>query len=252
MKEIWDQFRKSADPALRDQLINHYLPLVQRIARRVASGLPRHIEIDDLYATGATGLMRAVDQYDEQRNNRFEGYASLLIRGAMIDEVRANNWVPRSVYQKAAEVAAAQADLEREFGRHPSDEEMAARLQLTPAKYDELLERIRPAILLPLHTSSGGEEGELLWSERIADERSVTGADLLARADRRALLEKKLRALPKQERKVLYLYYYEELMLREIGELLGVSESRVSQIHTKALLHLRSELEPFQEELRAD
>jgi len=246
VQQLWQEFREGKEGA-REQLITHYLPLAERVARRIASGLPRHIDLSDLVATGSRGLIKAIDKYDVERNPRFEAYATLIIKGAIIDELRASNWAPRSVIQKATEVSKASAALERELGRQATDEEMAAYLELTPAKFAELLEKIRPAILLPLHESS---DGELSWSERIADERAPSGADRVAQAERRGLLERKLKSLPVQQRKVLYLYYYEDLMLREIGQLMGVSESRISQIHTKALLHLRGELEGLEEELR--
>jgi RNA polymerase sigma factor FliA len=247
--EVWVRWRTSGDLRLRDELITGYLPLVKRVAGRLFSTLPPHLSIDDLYSTGITGLIKAVDQFDEEKKTKFESYAILLIRGAIIDELRRQNWAPRTVYQQSVRVAEVQRELENELGRQASDEEMADRLEVTPEEFGDLLEKIRPTLFVRLNADEG--EGSSL-AERIADGRALSAADTALRQERKKLLEERVRALPEQERKVLTLYYYDELMLREIGELMGISESRVSQIHTKALIHLRLAIDEVREEFRAD
>lgn len=246
--EVWERWRASGDPTLRDELITSYLPLVRRVAGRLFSSLPPHLSIDDLYSTGITGLIKAVDQFDEGKKAKFESYAILLIRGAIIDELRRQNWAPRTVYQQAVRVAEVQRQLENELGRQASDEEMAGRLKVTTEEFGELLERIRPTLFIRLNADEG-EESPL--AERIADTRALTASETALRQERKRLLEERVRLLPEQERKVLTLYYYDELMLREIGELMGITESRVSQIHTKALIHLRLAIDEVKEEFGA-
>lgn len=247
--QIWEQWRAKGDPLDRERVITHYLPLVQRVTGRIVSTLPSHIAFEDLYSVGIAGLIKAVDQYDPSKRAKFESYAILLVRGAIIDELRRQNWAPRTVYQQAARLADVQRDLEVELGRPAGDDEVAQRLGITPEAFGEMLERVRPSLFIPLH-ARGESSGSL--AERIPDGKAVTGAEAAVRKERRQLLEERIGRLPEQERKVLTLYYYDELMLREIGELLGVSESRVSQIHTKALLHLRLLIGESREEFHAD
>lgn len=241
--EIWKQFAETNDEELRDELIVRYLFLVKIVVGKVAANLPSHIKVDDLYSSGVTGLIRAVEKFDHTKNNKFETYAIFLIKGAIIDELRKLDWIPRSVHQKANQIANAQQALQQSLGRDPTDSELATYLKITETELDELLARVRPAILIPLNaevTSNEDDFSPLL--ERIADSKAELSSEVLDRKEFSQLLEKAIDALAEQERKVLILYYYEELMLKEIGKILGISESRVSQIHTKAILKLRGRL----------
>lgn len=249
-EELWEQYyRAKRRPEERDQLIVHYLHLVKFVVGRVASGLPGYVKLDDLYSSGVTGLIKAVEKFDPTKNNKFETYAILLIKGAIIDELRKLDWIPRSVHQKANLIASAQATLQQTLGRDPTDQELSEHLGLSEEGLGELLERVRPAILISLNAEITGDEEEgMSISERIADVKAPTGFDIAHRNEFCALLGKVIAELPDQERQVLILYYYEELMLKEIGKIIGVSESRVSQIHTKALLKLRTKLKGFASE----
>ncbi len=243
VEELWQNYQSSGKSDDRDKLIVNYLPLVKLAVGRVAAGLPSHIKTDDLYSSGVTGLIRAVEKYDPSKGGKFEGYASLLIKGSIIDELRELDWIPRSVHQKANMITAAQDALQQKLGRDPSDAELSSHLGLSTSELNELCARVRPAILIPLNAEITNEDDESTSiSEKIPDESAETGYEAAERREFNALVEKAIDNLPEKERKVLILYYFEELMLKEIGKILGVSESRISQIHTKALLKLRSRL----------
>lgn len=239
---LWKNYKESADIDLRDKLIVHYLHLVKFVVARIAAGLPTHIKLDDLYSSGITGLMKSIEKFDIEKKSKFESYAMLLIKGSIIDELRALDWIPRSVHQKANQIAAAQHDLQQKLGREPYDNEIAERLGMSTLEFEELLYRVRPAILIPLNAEFDQDSEQASLSERIADCNARTSFEIADRKEFNHFLEQAVHDLPEQERRVLFLYYYEEMMLKEIGKLLGVSESRVSQIHTKALFKLRNRL----------
>ena len=242
-EELWQSYQADGTSEGRDALIVHYLHLVKLSVGRVAAGLPSHVKMDDLYSSGVTGLIRAVEKYDPSKGGKFEGYASLLIKGSIIDELRELDWIPRSVHQKAKMITAAQDTLQQKLGRDPSDAELSTHLGLSTSELTELCARVRPAILIPLNAELANEDDESTSiSEKIPDDSAETGYEAADRREYNALVEKAIGDLPEQERRVLVLYYFEELMLKEIGKILGVSESRVSQIHTKALLKLRGRL----------
>lgn len=243
VKEIWRRYQESGETEYRDELIVHHLYLVKWVVGRIGSGLPPHVKLDDLYSSGVTGLVRAVEKYDASRNSKFESYAILLIKGAIIDEMRELDWIPRSIHQKANQIASAQARLQQELGRDPTDEELSSHMGIKSEELGELLTRVRPAILVPLNGEAFYQDEESTpLSERIADVKAETGFEIAEKNECAALLAEAIEGLPDQERQVLTLYYYEELMLKEIGKIMGISESRVSQIHTKALLKLRTRL----------
>lgn len=244
----WLAYKQTQDESLRDELITHYLYLVKQVVKRVASGLPKHVSMEDMYSTGVMGLMKAVDRFDPTMKNKFETYASFLIKGAIIDEMRALDWVPRSVHQKAATVSQAQQALQEELEREPTDEEVAARLEIPVSEYHDLLAKVRPAVMIPLNASDEGDAENLPIMERIPDQKTKTSFEIADRNEFAKLLEEAILQLPEKERMVLVLYYYENLMLKEIGEVLGISESRASQIHAKAILRLRGRLKNFIED----
>jgi len=242
---LWKRYSEIKDPDVRDELIVQYLYLVKFTVGRVAAGLPAHIKLDDLYSSGVTGLIRAVEKFDASKNIKFETYAMLLIKGAIIDELRELDWIPRSVHQKANQIAVAQNTLSQKLGREPTDEELSNHLGLSTQDFEELLVRVRPAIFVPLNAevASHEEDGGGAISEMIADTKAETSFEIADKKEFQRILENAIADLPDQERKVLLLYYYDELMLKEIGKVMGVSESRVSQIHTKAILKLRGRLQ---------
>lgn len=245
VQALWKEYKESGSKEARDRIIQNYLHLVKYVVGRVSTGLPAHVKFEDMYSTGILGLIKAIKRYDPEKKNKFETYAILLIKGAIIDEMRSLDWVPRSIHQKANQVAKVQQELEQKLGREPTDTEVAAKLGLTVANFEELLIRIRPAVLIPLNTDNNDDPDSVQMAERIPDANIRTSFENAERNEFRKLLEKAVLELPEQERLVLVLYYYENLMLKEIGKVIGVSESRVSQIHTKALLRLKGRLGRF-------
>lgn len=243
LSKLWEKYHQSGKIEYRDELIVHYLHLVKFVVGRLGSVYPSYIKLDDLYSSGTTGLIRAVEKFDPTKNSKFESYAILLIKGAIIDELRELDWIPRSVHQKANQISAAQETLQQKLGRTPTDKELSHYLGVSDEEFDDILLRIRPAILIPLNGEVTNNDEEITpLSEKIPDAKAPTSFEVAEKNEYCSLLESAISDLPEQERKVLILYYYEELMLKEIGQILGVSESRVSQIHTKALLKLRGRL----------
>ncbi|MCH9609434.1 MAG: RNA polymerase sigma-D factor [Chlamydiales bacterium] len=239
LEELWKKYRSTLKTEYRDELIVHHLHLVKFVVGRIGSTYPSHVKIDDLYSSGVTGLIKAIEKYDPDRRVKFASYAILLIKGAIIDELRELDWIPRSIHQKSNLIAKAQEKLQKQLGREPNDEEMALHLGMSQEEFKGVLDRIRPAVLVPLNGEGHSEEGNVPLAERIPDTRIKTASEIAHRKENAKLLEKEIAMLCDQEQKVLMLYYYEDLMLKEIGKVLGVSESRVSQIHTKALLKLK-------------
>jgi len=243
-KDLWDRYFATGRIELRDELIEKSLFLVKYVVGRIGSALPAHVKQDDLYSSGVTGLVRAVEKFDPSKNSKFESYAILLIKGAIIDELRELDWIPRSVHQKANLIASAQEALQQKLSREPTDQELSEYLGVTQEELSELLLRVRPAILISLNgESSHNDEENTPISERIADVKAETSYEVADRNECASLLENAIANLPAQEQKVLTLYYYEGLMLKEIGKIMGITESRVSQLHTKALLKLRGRLQ---------
>lgn len=249
LQKLWQGYSENKSEELRDELIVHYLFLVKYLVGRMGANLPPHIKVDDLYSSGVTGLIKAIEKFDISKNNKFETYASFLVKGAIIDELRKLDWVPRSVHQKATKLSQAQKTLQQDLGRDPTDAELSLFLGISENELSELLARVRPAILIPLNAEIENQDEDFSpILERIADAKAELSSDVLVRKESADILEKAIASLPEQEQRVLHLYYYEELMLKEIGKILGVSESRVSQIHTKAVLKLRSRLKDQAEE----
>jgi RNA polymerase sigma factor FliA len=226
-----------------DQLVN-YLPLVKYIAGRLAIGLPRSVELDDLIDAGVVGLIDAYRNFDASKGVKFETYASLRIRGAILDELRGMYWVPRSTRARSREIERAIAKLENELGRTPTEAELASGLGVELNEYYQMVDDVSSAALLSLDELSYGDDDDKpvpLIDTLHAHDQPNALADL-ERGEMRDLLADSLGGLNEQERLVVALYYYEELTLKEIGQVLELSESRVSQLHTKAVLSLRAKL----------
>jgi RNA polymerase sigma factor for flagellar operon FliA len=245
LSETWHQYKEQKDTRARDRLILAYSPLVKYVAGRMSCGLPGHIDEGDLVSYGLLGLIGALERFDLSRNIKFETYAVSRIKGAIIDELRALDWVPRSVRSWARKVEAAVTQLENELSRVPSDEETAERLGIGVDEYQDVLNQISCASVVALDEfwdSSGQGQDKVNLIDTIED----TDAPDPSRAYRVRVIRETLAAaidrLPERERIVIGLYYYEGLTLKEIGEVLGVTESRVSQLHTKAVLRLRGRI----------
>ncbi len=244
-KSLWLEYRRTADKALRDRLILTYAPLVKYVAGRLGSGLPAHVEEADLVSYGLLGLMSAIDRYDPERDIKFETYAIARIRGSIIDELRTLDWVPRSVRSRARNIERAIRELEAKFSRAPTDEEIAGRLGITTDELEDSLIDISRSSIAALDElwSTAGEGDQVSLLDMLEDPESIRPEEALDETEVREALADAISRLPEREKLVVTLYYYEELTLREIGEVLGVTESRVSQLHTKAVLRLRSRLQ---------
>jgi RNA polymerase sigma factor for flagellar operon FliA len=244
-QEIWREYRRTKDQKVRDRLILTYAPLVKYVAGRLGSGLPAHVDEGDLVSYGLLGLIGAIERFDPERDIKFETYAISRIKGSIIDELRAMDWVPRSVRARARDIERAMAELEAKLGRAPTDEEIAKKVGLTQDELADSLTEISRSSIAALDElwtvgSSGGDAISLI--DTIEDQAAQGPQDALSQTEMKEAIGEAIARLPEREKLVVTLYYYEELTLREIGEVLGVTESRVSQLHTKAILRLKARL----------
>jgi RNA polymerase sigma factor FliA len=245
LKDLWRRYKTSGDERARERLVVAYSPLVKYVAGRMGSGLPAHVEEADLISYGLGGLISAIERFDLSREIKFETYAITRIRGSIIDELRTLDWVPRSVRARAREIERANMKLEAKYQRAPSDEEMSQELSMTVDEFQEALLQISNSTIVALDelwsvSDSSGDSVSLL--DTIPDHGAPDPQALVDQSELRDRIADAIAALPEREKLVVALYYYENLTLREIGEVLGVTESRVSQLHTKAVLRLRSKL----------
>jgi RNA polymerase sigma factor for flagellar operon FliA len=251
VRELWSKYKHQGDQAARDRLILAYAPLVKYVAGRMSNGLPAHIDESDLISYGLLGLIGAIERFDPAREIKFETYAVSRIKGSIIDELRSLDWVPRSVRSKAREIEKVCALLENRLHRAPTDQEIADELGVSVDEFQVSLSQIANTSIVALDelwaiSGSDGDQSALI--DTIEDPKSKDPSRMLDLSEMKARLAAAIDALPKREKIVIALYYYENLTLREIGEVLGVTESRVSQLHTKAILRLkgrlRDEIEP--------
>lgn len=246
LRTLWTNYKQTGEKALRDRLILHYAPLVKYVAGRVRSGLPNNVESSDLVSYGMFGLIDAIDKFEIDRNIKFETYAINRIRGAIIDELRSLDWVPRSVRSKARDLERAHAELEVELRRAPSENELAERMGITRAELAKLMSQVSFTNVVALDdlTHGGGDRGDkMTLGDLLEDPRAPDPEAEYETEEMKMLLAEQITELPEREKVVLTLYYYERLTLAEIGSVLGVTESRVSQIHSKALLDLRGRMQ---------
>ncbi len=241
-QDLWSRYAKSGPgSSSENSLIEQYLPLVKTAVGRLAITLPSHVNSDDLYSAGLVGLLDAVRRFDRKCGSSFEHYARVRIRGAILDELRRLDWVPRSVHDKAKKVARVMQELAQRQGCIPNDAQMAAALHLSLNDYEELQEEIRPASYVCLDSmQDDGSETTGPSHDLIADDAQPDPGTGTATREMARLIEDRLQQLPDMQRKVLALYYLEDLRLREIAEVFGVTESRICQIHAKAILALKA------------
>ncbi len=225
-----------------DELVREHLPLVKTLVGRIAITLPAHVESEDLYSAGLVGLLNAVRNFDPQAGSTFESYARVRIRGAIFDELRRLDWVPRSVHEKARKVQAVIQQLGQQNGEVPAPEQVAHALKLSLSEYEQLLEEIKPATFICLDSVQENDGGEGARYETIADVAQVDPAEHAARNDLSQLIFQRLEQLPKMQRQVLALYYFEDMRLREIAAVFGVTESRICQVHAQAILAIKASL----------
>jgi RNA polymerase sigma factor for flagellar operon FliA len=245
LRDLWRRYKGSGDVHARERLVVAYSPLVKYVAGRMASGLPAHVEESDLISYGLVGLINAIERFELEREIKFETYAITRIKGSIIDELRSLDWVPRSVRARAREIERANAKLEHQLQRAPTDEEMAAELKMGVEDFQDALVQISNSTIAALDelwsvSDSSGDAVSLL--DTLTDESAPDPAAVMDQTDLKDRVADAIARLPEREKLVVALYYYENLTLREIGEVLGVTESRVSQLHTQAVLRLRGRL----------
>jgi RNA polymerase sigma factor for flagellar operon FliA len=244
LRETWEHYRTSGDPAVREQLILHYSPLVKYVAGRVGSGMPSNVEHADLVSYGIFGLMDAIEKFDIDKGFKFETYAITRIRGAILDELRSIDWVPRSVRSKARRIEQAMQRLEHRLHRSPTDEELADELGVSGDELDEMLSSVSMTSIAALDDAFDVGEGEkVTLKDTIEDDTMVSPEEHVDDEEMRRLLRDAITRLSDREQTVLGLYYFEGMTLAQIGGILGVTESRICQIHTKAVFRLRTKLQ---------
>jgi RNA polymerase sigma factor FliA len=245
IRELWREFKDTADQRLRERLILHYSPLVKYVAGRVGVGLPPNIEQADLVSYGIFGLIDAIEKFDISRAIKFETYAISRIKGAIIDELRAIDWIPRSVRYKAREVEKAYAALEARLHRTPTEPEVAEELGIGLDELHTIFSQVSFVNVIALDEllNVGGERGDKVsLVDTLEDTRAEDPVAAFETEETKYLLARAINTLPEREKIVVTLYYYEGLTLAEIGQVLGVTESRICQMHTKAVLQMRSKL----------
>jgi RNA polymerase sigma factor for flagellar operon FliA len=237
-------------PAQRERIVLEHTPLIRYIVNRIAVRLPSHIDLDDLHNTGVIGLMDAIEKYDPDKNCKFKTYAEFRIKGAILDQLRSLDWVPRSVRQKSRRLERAYGEVEQRLGRSANQDEVADSLGIQIDKFHELLNQVRGISLVNLEeirnnapdTDRNGGFGDVL--EDVKSENPFASLKL---SEMKHVIADTIGTLPEKERLVVSLYYYEDLNMKEIGNILGITESRVCQIHTKSVLRLRSKLKGMAE-----
>ncbi len=251
-QKLWELYRTSHDQRIKDALIMKYASFVKYVAGRIAVNLPSNVEFDDLVSYGILGLIDAIDKYDTERNIKFKTYAKTRIRGAIFDELRGLDWTPRSVRQKARKLEKAYAKLEGKLGRDAKDEEIAEYLNIDISELHKLFDETKKSLLLSLDEIFYDDEEGSSRFDFVEDQKSDNPQLKIEETEARKILADAISKLSDRERMVITLYYYEELTSKEIGKILGVSDSRVSQLHTKAILRLRGRLSRIKEALMAE
>lgn len=242
--ELWEMYQKTHDPEIREHFVKKYGPLVKYVAGKVAIGMPSSTDFDDLVSDGVLGLLDAIEKYQLDKNVKFKTYAVTRIKGAIFDGLRERDWIPRSVRQKAKEVEGILLELETKYGRPASDEELAAALNLQIEDLNKLMISISGTAIVSLndiwHVGSDGVEVSM--EDTIEGPVALNPEVLVEKTEVKDIIAKAIQGLPEKEKEVIILYYYEDLTLKEIGEVLDVTESRVSQLHTKAVMRIKAKL----------
>lgn len=243
-EQLWKAYRKTRDDGIRNRLVKQYLPLVKYVAGKLAVGMPQNVEFDDLVSYGVIGLFDAIDKFDPGKHVKFKTYAVTRVRGAIFDQLRQLDWVPRSVRQKTRELEDTIRRLEAQLGRAATDDEIARELGVTPREFEKLVLKISGTTVLSLNDVwyAGDENDRMSIGDSIESPQSRNPDSIVEKHEIKRVIIEAIGELPDKEKKVLVLYYYEDLTLKEIGAVLGVTESRISQLHTKAIMRLRGRL----------
>lgn len=242
---LWKEYKENGSKVAKDKLLVEYAPLVKYVGYRIAVNLPESVSRDDVVSSGIMGLVKAVETFDPTRGFKFETYANHKIRGAILDELRALDWVPRSIRQKAKDLQKVYVKLENDLGRTPYDQEVCDELGINLEELGKILSDVSPTTIISLDDSlsdGGGDSKELRLIDTLEDPDSENPLQVLDFAEVKSIIKDAIANLPDKEKLVIALYHYEELTLKEIGSVLGISESRVSQIHSKTIVKLRSKL----------
>ncbi|MEA1911896.1 MAG: RNA polymerase sigma factor WhiG [Spirochaetota bacterium] len=242
--ELWTLFKENRDPKIRDMFVKQYAPLVKYVAGKVAMGMPHNVEFDDLVGFGVFGLFDAIKKFDPDKHVKFKTYAVTRIRGAIFDELRSIDWVPRSVRQKSREIEDTIHRLESSLGRAASDQELANEMRMTIKDFQKTMMKISGTSILSLNDVwyTGDDNDKVSIVDSIESPSSLNPDIIVEKGEIKRVIIQAITELPEKEKKVLVLYYYEDLTLKEIGKILEVTESRISQLHTKAIMRLRSKL----------
>jgi len=245
LEGLWVEFRETGSKVAKDKLLVEYAHLVKYITQRLSVNLPPSVDRDDLYSSGIIGLIKAVETFEPERGFKFETYAGHKIRGAVLDELRALDWVPRSVRQKARDLQRVFSKLENRLGRSPYDDEVCEELGISVEEYGQMLAEVTPTTIVSLDegmSAMDSDSKEVRIIDQVEDGSSPSPLRELGYKEIKDILKGAISDLPENERLVVALYHYEELTLKEIGVVLNLTESRVSQIHSKAIMKLRSRL----------
>jgi RNA polymerase sigma factor for flagellar operon FliA len=243
-EELWVSYKKKKDPLIRESFIKQYAPLVKYVAGKVAATMPHSVDFDDLVGFGVFGLIDAIDKFDPEKNVKFKTYAVTRIRGAIFDELRSIDWVPRSVRQKSKEIEEAIIETEAKLGRPATDAEIAGSMGLTDSEFAKTMLKVSGTSILSLSDVwyTADDSDKVSIGDSIESPSSLNPDAIIEREEIKRVIIQSIQELPDKEKKVLVLYYYEDLTLKEIGKVLEVTESRISQLHTKAILRLRAKL----------
>jgi RNA polymerase sigma factor for flagellar operon FliA len=242
--KLWKRYKETRDPEIRDRMVRQYAPLVKYVAGKVAVGMPQNVEFDDLVGYGVFGLFDAIEKFDPDKHVKFKTYAVTRIRGAIFDELRAIDWVPRSVRQKSREIEDAIRRLEASLGRAASDAEIAKEMNMTDKEFEKTMLRVSGTSILSLNDVwyTGEDNDKVSIADSIESPDNFNPDNIVEKEEVKRVIIQSIQELPEKEKTVLVLYYYEDLTLKEIGKVLEVTESRVSQLHTKAIMRLRAKL----------
>jgi RNA polymerase sigma factor for flagellar operon FliA len=249
-QELWQRYHQqnsASKTETENALVQKYLPLVSAVVNRLAMTLPEHVDHDDLYSVGLIGLLQALRNYNPACGTSFETYARVRVRGAMLDELRRMDWVPRTIHEKARKIKEVLAELEQKLGKTPTEAQMARAMNMPLKEYEQLLDEVRPAAFVCLdavNSSEDGDSGPLY--EVIADQNHEGPVERVSNNELKEVIFERLKELPEMQRKVLALYYIEDMHLREIAEVFHLTESRICQIHAQAILAIRSYLQRFE------
>ena len=238
--KLWIEYQKKPSPELREQLIVEYAPLVKLVAGRLSMYLGYNVEYDDLVSYGVFGLIDAIDKFDVSKDVKFETYASLRIRGSILDQIRRMDWIPRTVRQRQRKIDEAVKEIEMETGKSATDEQIAQRLGVSGEEYTDWQSQMKVTNVVSLNEFV--EQGTEPAMDARSNSHFAQPEDVVEEAELKKVLAETLELLTERERKVITLYYYEDLTLKEISKVLEVSESRVSQLHTKALAKMKTKM----------